>query len=177
MTTLATLADATPAVITSASRRSWLKGLGALFGSGLLVVPTTLLANPATAGHSPAPASLAGAAAAGGDEYIGMVKLLTGTTVPTGWTLCEGQLLSIEQHPALFALLRTTYGGDGHRTFALPDMRADMACMQATDAARPANATPIGRLCLIKTANAPALTTVGTELRLIHLRRPRKTMA
>ena len=36
---------------------------------------------------------------------------------------CDGQLINIHQNTALFALLGTTYGGDGVTTFALPDMR------------------------------------------------------
>lgn len=172
MTTLATLADATPAASTSASRRSWLKGLGALFGSGLLAAPSTLLASPAMLpGNTLAHAGLGNAALAGGDEYIGMVKLLTGTTVPTGWALCEGQVLPTAQHPALFAVLKSTYGGDGRHTFALPDMRADMAAMAALDDSRPADAEPMGRLCAIKVANAPALPMAAAELRLTHQRR------
>lgn len=169
-----TLADAAPAPA-STSRRSWLKGLGALVGGGLLAAPSAVLAAPTTSSAANAP--LAAAAATGGDEYIGMIKLLPGTAVPTGWVLCEGQLLPIEQHPALFAMLRTTYGGDGRHTFALPDMRGDMAHMRALDAARPANAEPMGRLCVIKVANAPALATAGVALRLIHARRPRPAVA
>ena len=42
---------------------------------------------------------------------------------PNGWALCNGQLLSISQYTALFSLLGTTYGGDGVRTFALPDLQ------------------------------------------------------
>jgi microcystin-dependent protein len=36
---------------------------------------------------------------------------------------CQGQLLPIDQFTALFALLGTTYGGNGTTTFALPDLR------------------------------------------------------
>lgn len=42
---------------------------------------------------------------------------------PRGWAECNGQLLPISQNTALFALLGTTYGGDGRVTFALPDLR------------------------------------------------------
>jgi microcystin-dependent protein len=37
--------------------------------------------------------------------------------------LCNGQLLPINQNQALFALLGTTYGGDGRVSFALPNLR------------------------------------------------------
>jgi microcystin-dependent protein len=37
--------------------------------------------------------------------------------------LCQGQILPIAQNTALFSILGTYYGGDGVRTFALPDLR------------------------------------------------------
>ncbi|RTQ48626.1 phage tail protein [Hymenobacter gummosus] len=42
---------------------------------------------------------------------------------PRGWAFCNGQQLPINQNQALFALLGTTYGGNGQTTFALPDLR------------------------------------------------------
>jgi microcystin-dependent protein len=42
---------------------------------------------------------------------------------PKNWAVCAGQLLAIAQNQALFALLGTTYGGNGQTTFALPDLR------------------------------------------------------
>lgn len=55
--------------------------------------------------------------------FIGEVKMFAGNFAPRGWALCEGQMLSISQHSALFSILGTTYGGDGRTTFALPDLR------------------------------------------------------
>ena len=46
-----------------------------------------------------------------------------GNFAPRGWALCDGQLLPIAQNQALFAILGTTFGGDGRTTFALPDLR------------------------------------------------------
>lgn len=43
---------------------------------------------------------------------------------PKGWAMCNGQLLPINQNQPLFALLGTTFGGDGRVNFALPDLRA-----------------------------------------------------
>ncbi|MFV0541099.1 MAG: phage tail protein [Aestuariibaculum sp.] len=57
------------------------------------------------------------------DAYLGDIKLTAITFNQRGWMSCEGQLLSIAQNQALFALLGTTYGGDGITTFALPDLR------------------------------------------------------
>ena len=150
--------------------------MGALLGTGLLAAPAAAFASPAVPGSTlPGTAPAATAAAleaasnlAGGDEYIGMVKLLTGTSVPAGWALCDGQELPGAQYPALLAMLGATYGGDGRRTFALPDMRADMADMAALDESRPAGAVPMGRLCAIKVANAPATTTAVAELQMPH---------
>ena len=42
---------------------------------------------------------------------------------PKGWAMCNGQLLPINQNQPLFALLGTTYGGNGQTTFALPDLK------------------------------------------------------
>jgi len=42
---------------------------------------------------------------------------------PVGWALCNGQTLGISQYNALFALLGTTYGGNGTSTFQLPDLQ------------------------------------------------------
>src|SRR5687767_12534085 len=42
---------------------------------------------------------------------------------PKGWAQCNGQLLPINQNQALFALLGTTYGGNGQTNFALPNMQ------------------------------------------------------
>ncbi len=54
---------------------------------------------------------------------IGEIKLFAGNFAPGGWKFCDGQILQINQHSALFAILGTTYGGDGRTTFALPDAR------------------------------------------------------
>jgi microcystin-dependent protein len=57
------------------------------------------------------------------EPFIGEIKMFAGNFAPRGWAMCDGQLLAIAQNNALFALLGTTYGGDGRTTFGLPDMR------------------------------------------------------
>ncbi|AGC41676.1 phage tail collar domain-containing protein [Myxococcus stipitatus DSM 14675] len=57
------------------------------------------------------------------DQFIGEIRIFAGNFAPQGWALCEGQILSIAQNQALFAILGTTYGGNGQTTFALPDLR------------------------------------------------------
>jgi microcystin-dependent protein len=58
------------------------------------------------------------------DPFIAQIKLFAGNFAPRGYAFCDGQMLSISQHTALFSLLGTTYGGDGRTTFALPDLRS-----------------------------------------------------
>jgi microcystin-dependent protein len=57
------------------------------------------------------------------NPYLGEIRMFAGNFAIAGWALCNGQLLSISQNTALFAILGTTYGGDGVSTFALPDLR------------------------------------------------------
>lgn len=59
----------------------------------------------------------------GMEGIIGEVRMFAATWAPRGWALCDGQLLSIAQHTALFSIIGTIYGGDGRTTFALPDLR------------------------------------------------------
>ncbi|MDP3913847.1 MAG: tail fiber protein [Bacteroidota bacterium] len=56
-------------------------------------------------------------------SFIGEIKMFGGNFAPNGWALCDGQLLPIAENEALFALIGTTYGGNGETTFALPDLR------------------------------------------------------
>jgi microcystin-dependent protein len=57
------------------------------------------------------------------EEYIGVIKLFAGNYEPQYFMFCHGQSLSIAQNQALFAIIGTTYGGDGRTTFKLPDLR------------------------------------------------------
>ena len=60
------------------------------------------------------------------DAILGEVVAYAGLSVPAGWAQCDGTLLSIPGYEALFSLIGTTYGGDGERSFALPDLRGRM---------------------------------------------------
>jgi microcystin-dependent protein len=57
------------------------------------------------------------------EVFIGTIMPVGFNFAPRGWAMCNGQLLAIAQNSALFALLGTTYGGNGQTTFALPDLR------------------------------------------------------
>lgn len=69
-------------------------------------------------------------ASAQAEAFIGEIRLVGFNYAPYGWALCNGQLLSISQNNALYALLGNTYGGDGRTTFALPDLRGRVAVGQ-----------------------------------------------
>jgi microcystin-dependent protein len=57
------------------------------------------------------------------EPFLGEIMFFAGNFAPRNWASCDGQLLPIAQHDALFSLLGTTYGGDGRTTFGIPDMR------------------------------------------------------
>lgn len=58
------------------------------------------------------------------ENYIGQILLGIWHFAPKGTAFCQGQLISIHQNTTLYALIGTSYGGDGRTTFALPDLRA-----------------------------------------------------
>jgi microcystin-dependent protein len=57
------------------------------------------------------------------EPFLSEIRIMSFVFPPKGWALCNGQLLPINQNQALFALLGTTFGGDGRVNFALPDLR------------------------------------------------------
>jgi microcystin-dependent protein len=61
------------------------------------------------------------------EPFIGEIRANGFNFAQRGWAFCDGQLLPISQHTALFSLLGTTYGGDGRTTFGLPDLQGRAA--------------------------------------------------
>lgn len=57
------------------------------------------------------------------DPFVGEIRLFAGSYAPQGWLVCDGSQVLISENEILFTLFGTTYGGDGVRTFALPDLR------------------------------------------------------
>jgi microcystin-dependent protein len=57
------------------------------------------------------------------EPYLGEIRDFGFDRVPRGWLKCDGQLLPISNNQALYSLIGTTYGGDDHTNFALPDLR------------------------------------------------------
>ena len=63
----------------------------------------------------------------GSTPFLGQIMAVAFNFAPKGWALCNGQVMAINTNQALFALLGTTYGGNGIQTFALPDLRGRVA--------------------------------------------------
>lgn len=64
------------------------------------------------------------------EPFLGEIRMFGFQFAPTGWAMCNGQLLPISQNTALFSLLGTTYGGNGTSTFALPNLQSSVAIHQ-----------------------------------------------
>jgi microcystin-dependent protein len=58
-----------------------------------------------------------------GTPFLSEIRIMAFDYPPKGWTLCNGQILPINQNQALFSLLGTTYGGNGQTTFGLPNLQ------------------------------------------------------
>ncbi|WP_274366125.1 phage tail protein [Paenibacillus thermotolerans] len=74
------------------------------------------------------------------EPYLGEIRLFAfqGQNPPSGWAVCDGRLLNIDQNMALYSLLGTSFGGDGKVNFALPDLRGRVPM-------HPQYGTPIGK--------------------------------
>lgn len=56
--------------------------------------------------------------------FLGEIKMVGFDFPPRGYALCNGQTLAIQTNSALFALLGTTFGGNGFTTFQLPNLQS-----------------------------------------------------
>ena len=72
------------------------------------------------------------------EPFLGQIKILGFNFAPRGYATCDGQILPISQNQSLFAILGTTYGGDGRTSFALPDLRGRLPVHTGTT-------TPLGQ--------------------------------
>jgi len=66
----------------------------------------------------------------GGGSATGILPLgfligWAGSTIPTGWLVCDGQKVSKGSYPDLYDSLSTTYGADTTLTFSLPNLSVD----------------------------------------------------
>ena len=56
------------------------------------------------------------------NPIIGTITLFSASFAPQGWMQCNGAVLPIAQYMALFALIGTTYGGNGETNFMIPNL-------------------------------------------------------
>ncbi len=63
-----------------------------------------------------------------GDQYLASIQLFGGSFAPRYFAYCGGQLMPISDNTALYALLGTSFGGDGRTTYGIPDLRGRVAC-------------------------------------------------
>jgi len=77
-----------------------------------------------------------------GTPYMGEIRMVAFSFAPKGWALCNGQTMQISQNQALFALLGTTYGGNGQQTFLLPNFQGRTAIGVGSQNGTPAFAHP-----------------------------------
>ena len=57
------------------------------------------------------------------EPFIGEIRILPYNFAPRGWALCNGQLINISENSTLFAIIGTTYGGNGVTNFQLPNLQ------------------------------------------------------
>ena len=57
------------------------------------------------------------------EPFVAEIRIFPFNFAPSGWALCNGQVLAISQNTALFSILGTTYGGNGTTDFALPNLQ------------------------------------------------------
>ncbi len=58
------------------------------------------------------------------EPYMSQIIMFAGNFAPKQYAFCNGQTLPIQQYSALFALLGTTYGGNGVNNFQLPNLQS-----------------------------------------------------
>jgi microcystin-dependent protein len=58
--------------------------------------------------------------------YVGEVRCFGFQFAPLNWAFCNGQQLAISQFDVLYAIIGTTYGGNGTTTFALPNLQGQV---------------------------------------------------
>ena len=61
------------------------------------------------------------------EGFLGEIRAFASDEIPEYWLPCDGRMLPIQGHQALFATFGPEFGGDGRTNFALPDLRDKIA--------------------------------------------------
>jgi microcystin-dependent protein len=91
--------------------------------------------------------------------FVGEIRVFSGNYAPQGWALCNGQMLDINDNPALFVLIGTTYGGNGSTNFGVPNLQAALAVGVGTGPT-----TPTGPYGLGSTGGAVTVTLSNAQM-------------
>lgn len=91
------------------------------------------------------------------DPFVAEIRIFGCNFAPTGWAMCNGQIIPISQNTALFSLLGTTYGGDGRTNFALPNLQGKAAMFQG-------NGPGLTPRSLGETGGAATITLLTTQM-------------
>lgn len=90
------------------------------------------------------------------EGYLAQIIMFAGNFAPANWAFCNGQLVSITENEALFALLGTNYGGNGQTTFGLPDFRGRMPVGTGSNS--------LGTFSLAEMSGAPSITLTSNQM-------------
>lgn len=90
------------------------------------------------------------------EPFIGEIRCFGFNFAPLGWAQCNGQLLSIAQNNALFAVLGTNFGGDGQTSFGLPALQGQVPMHWGTNAGV--------NTILGQTMGQPSVTLLATQI-------------
>ena len=101
------------------------------------------------------------------EVFMGTIMPFGFPFAPSGWQLCNGQTISLQQYTALFALIGTTYGGNGQQNFMLPNLQGRFPIGQGTG--QSLTVRPIGQVSgsesvSVLISNLPAHNHPGTGL-------------
>src|ERR1700681_3094047 len=91
------------------------------------------------------------------DPFVAEIRIFPFSFAPTGWAMCNGQILPLSQNTALFSLLGTTYGGDGKSNFALPNLQVGGAIHQGLGPG-------LSQRSLGETGGEPSVTLLTSEM-------------
>lgn len=78
------------------------------------------------------------------DYFLGQIILTAFSRPMNGWALCNGQALPISGNEALYAIMGTTYGGDGKKFFNLPNLSGSVPIGSGQGTAPGATAHALG---------------------------------
>lgn len=71
------------------------------------------------------------------DCYIGEIRMFAGDYAPAGWAFCDGSVLPVSDHVALYSVIGTSFGGEANLNFKLPDLRGRLPIHHGAPAGPP----------------------------------------